>query len=109
MKPQTLTTYVNLPISLITTLTLMWMFVRALIMPVQYHDFVFNVGIMVFFTEFFTLVFMILIMEYKNVIQDKIITGQEKFTKAVKLTLVILLLLGCLVLSTHGLAQECLV
>ena len=98
MKSETLATYINLPLSLISTLTLIWMFVRALIMPVEYHDFVFNVGIMVFFTEFFTLVFMILIMEYKKIIQDKIISGQEKFKQAVKLSLVILLLLGVLAL-----------
>ncbi len=97
MQDKTLTNYINLFISLTTTIILIWLFLRALLWPVKYSDFVFNVGFMVFIIEFFTIFTTVIIMEIKKVSQSDLALSLKR-KQITKLLFAILIIIGWLIL-----------
>lgn len=93
MKPQTLTTYITLPLSLISTVTLIWLFIRALLWPKQYSDFIFSTGFLIFIIEFFTIFTTAMISEVKKVSQSAL-SAAEKKNQYFRFVLVLLVILG---------------
>jgi len=96
---------IKLSISVISTLSLLWIFLRALLFPVKYSDFVFNIGFLVFVIEFFSLIFTVLIVEMKKIYKQKI-SQDDKYKQMGKLFIPILLLIGWLTMWSYFAAKN---